>query len=315
MTQMTEAAAATAAIQVRLDREEARGLEAVASVAAAMARKPADRSATAQSLLHAALETRLEELGLPWAPSAEAVADLVAEAEKPDSRLAAFIKRDSVRQTGASALAAVLLVLLWGGYIRNWQWTGFPGNEQLWDWLHLLLLPMVVATIPLWLRHREYISRKRRRLYLTCAAAFGVFVVAGYLVPLNWTGFSGNTLWSWLSLVLLPVAVASVRFMPSAVHWLRHSRRAAVAVLAAAALWALTIVGGYEWHWTWTGYQGNTLWDWLQLLLLPLLVPTLLMPAVVRWVSDSAPGQSSQRSQRYVPKRAVISGSRSAAIR
>jgi len=190
-----------------------------------------------------------------------------------------------VRQGAASALASVVVLLLWGGYIEHWQWTGFPGNEQLWDWLHLLLLPMVVATIPLWLRHREYISPSQRRVYLTGAAAFGILVAAGYLVPLKWTGFPGNTLWNWLGLVLLPLAVASARFLPSAMRWLRNSRRAAAGALAAAVLWVLTIVGGYEWHWTWTGYQGNTLWDWLQLLLLPLLVPTMLIPAVVRWVS------------------------------
>jgi hypothetical protein len=306
--------AAPRALEVELDSGELRGLQAVAAVAAAASGEPADPGGTAQSLLHAALETRLEELGLAWAPSADAVADRVAEARKPDARLVAFAKRDGVRQSAASALAALVVVLLWGGYIRNWQWTGFSGNEQLWDWLRLLLLPMVVATIPLWLRHREYVSRRRRRIYLACTAAFLVFVPVGYLVPLNWTGFPGNTLWNWLGLILLPVALASVRFMPSAVRWLRHSRAATAGAVATALLWVLTIVGGYEWHWTWTGYQGNTLWDWLQLLLLPLLVPTLLMPAVVRWVSDNAePGQVG--NQRYVPKRAVISGRRSAAIR
>jgi hypothetical protein len=39
------------------------------------------------------------------------------------------------------------MLLLWGGYIRGWQWTGFRANEQLWDWLHLLLLPLVMPTI------------------------------------------------------------------------------------------------------------------------------------------------------------------------
>jgi hypothetical protein len=276
----------TSALVVRLGSEELRGVDAVAAVTAAWSGKPADLSDAAQSLLHTALETRLEELGLPWAPSAEMIADRVAEAAKPDGALMAFMKRESVRQGAASALVSVVVVLLlWGGYVEHWQWTGFPGNEQLWDWLHLLLLPMVVATIPLWLRHREYISPRQRRGYLAGAGAFGILVAAGYLIPLKWTGFPGNTLWNWLGLILLPVAVASARFLPSAMRWLRSSRRAAAGVLAAAVLWVLTIVGGYEWHWTWTGYQGNTLWDWLQLLLLPLLVPTMLIPAVVRWVS------------------------------
>ena len=28
-----------------------------------------------------------------------------------------------------------------------------------------------------------------------------------------------------------------------------------------------------------TGYPGNTLWEWLQLLLLPLVIPAILLPA------------------------------------
>ena len=55
--------------------------------------------------------------------------------------------------------------------------------------------------------------------------------------------------------------------------------------------WSLTIVGGYAWRWTWTGYAGNTLWDWLQLLLLPLVVPTILLPAALGWMASSAPAQ------------------------
>ena len=41
---------------------------------------------------------------------------------------------------------------MWGGYTRGWQWTGFGGNNQLWDWLTLLLLPAALGTIPLWIQ-------------------------------------------------------------------------------------------------------------------------------------------------------------------
>ena len=33
------------------------------------------------------------------------------------------------------------------------------------------------------------------------------FVIAGYLIPLNWTGFRGQTLWDWFELLVLPAAV------------------------------------------------------------------------------------------------------------
>jgi hypothetical protein len=46
------------------------------------------------------------------------------------------------------------------------------------------------------------------------------------------------------------------------------------------------ILGGYEWGWNWTGLHGNTLWDWLHLLLLPVAVPVLLRPAIIALASD-----------------------------
>jgi hypothetical protein len=52
--------------------------------------------------------------------------------------------------------------------------------------------------------------------------------------------------------------------------------------------WVVTLIGGYTASWHWTGYQGNTLWDWLQLLLAPLVIATVVVPATVRWVSGDA---------------------------
>jgi hypothetical protein len=292
---LTASAAATVSaaldpLVIDLEPAELRGLYALADVTAAASGKAADLTGTARSLLHDAVQAKLDEIGLKWDPTPASVGKRAAEAAKPDGAIIALMKRDRVRRYGLSALMVALLVLLWGGYVKGWQWTGFAGNDQLWDWLHLLLLPLVVGTVPLWLRHREYVSRPRRWAFLLLAVAFAAFVAVGYLVPLTWTGFAGNTLWSWLSLLLLPVAVTSARFVPSMIRSLRRPHRWGITVVA--AIWCLTIVGGYAWDWVWTGYQGNTLWDWLQLLLLPLIVPTLLMPAAVRWVSDNAPGTS-----------------------
>ena len=58
-----------------------------------------------------------------------------------------------------------------------------------------------------------------------------------------------------------------------------------------------TLIGGYAWRWTWTGYQGNTLWDWLQLLLLPLVFPTILLPALLKWISGNAAERASQEAE------------------
>jgi hypothetical protein len=37
------------------------------------------------------------------------------------------------------------------------------------------------------------------------------------------------------------------------------------------------VIGGYALRWRYTGYPGDTLRDWLQLLLLPLMVPAILL--------------------------------------
>ncbi|MGH2876625.1 MAG: hypothetical protein ACRDNJ_10810 [Solirubrobacteraceae bacterium] len=41
------------------------------------------------------------------------------------------------------------------------------------------------------------------------------------------------------------------------------------------------MVLGYAVPWAWTAFTGNTLWDWLHLLLLPLLLPTVVVPALM----------------------------------
>jgi hypothetical protein len=184
----------------------------------------------------------------------------------------------------AAAGVAALAVLLWGGYVRHWVWTGFGDNDTLWDWLKLVLLPTAVATLPLWLRHRPLIHARGRLAVAAAVTAFAALVVAGYVVPLPWTGFRGNTLWDWLELLVLPVVLVFLGPWTDVAARLRdHPRRHALA-LGAAGFVALAIAG-YTIPMLWTGFPGNTLWDWLQLWLLPLLVPTILGPALLRWIA------------------------------
>jgi hypothetical protein len=184
----------------------------------------------------------------------------------------------------AAAGAIALGVLLWGGYVRHWAWTGFGDNDTLWDWLELALLPTAVATLPLWLRHRPLVHRRGRIGLATAAAIFAVLVLAGYLVPLRWTGFRGNTLWDWLNLVALPIVLVFLGPWTDVAARVRDHPRRHLLALAVAAFVALA-VAGYAIPMLWTGFPGNTLWDWLQLLLLPLLVPTVLGPALLRWIA------------------------------
>ena len=98
-----------------------------------------------------------------------------------------------------------------GGYGEHWRWIGVNGNTAtLWDWLHLVLLPIAALVISLWLRHRPPLTGTRAAAVGLLAGAFVLLVIAGYLVPWAWTGFVGNTLWDWLNLAALPVAVALI---------------------------------------------------------------------------------------------------------
>ena len=54
------------------------------------------------------------------------------------------------------------------------------------------------------------------------------------------------------------------------------------------------MIGGYLLRWSWTGYHGNTLWDWLNLLLAPLVFPTILLPALLKWISGNADRRASE---------------------
>jgi hypothetical protein len=185
--------------------------------------------------------------------------------------------------TVALGLVAALGVLLWGGYRGGWTWTGFSDNDTLWDWLQLLLLPIAVAALPLWLRHGDRIGSRRRRALGAGVGAFAALVAIGYLVPWRWTGFPGNTLWDWLSLVLLPVVVVLAGMWEE----LRHRVGPTHHVTAAALLVAIValIVVGYARPWEWTGFPGNTLWDWIKLLAVPLILPTIVVPAALGWFS------------------------------
>ena len=252
----------------------------------------------ARALMRGALADKLQEIGLPWAPSAEAVKKRAAEAAEPTSGMRALMGNKKVQKYGTAVVAVAALVALWGGYARGWNWTGFQGNGQLWDWLKLLLLPVALGTIPLWIQDRDYISRPRRVAYGVVIVAWTGFVIAGYLIPLKWTGFPDQTLRNWFDLILVPVALTSTtaltssRVRSSKARSLRPYQKGLIVALAVG--WIVTVIGGYLLRWSWTGYSGMALWDWLTLLLVPLVFPTILLPALLKWVSGNAARRASE---------------------
>lgn len=192
-------------------------------------------------------------------------------------RMEAMRKRPG--RAGLIAALVAFIVVLWGGYGHHWRWTGISGRTAtLWDWLHLLLLPVACGVLPVLLTSQGRLRRRHTLLIAIATVALAFVVVAGYVVPWGWTGFVGNRLWDWLELLALPVAVAAIPVMPELrMRW--EFRRSMVAIVGIVVFIGI-VIGGYLGHWSWTGFRGNTLWDWLHLLLLPLLLPTLVVPAL-----------------------------------
>ena len=308
-----------AALALTIEPDEFLGLSALIELgrtadaghldAAAGAITEADIAGQARVLMRSALADKLAAADLSWAPSADAVKEHAAEAAAPACRLHKVADNETVRKDAIYVLVVAGLVALVGGYAGPWKWTGFEANGQVWDWLNLLLLPVVLGTIPLWIQDREYIGTGRRIIYGAFIVAFTGFVIVGYLVPISWTGFSDQKLWNWIDLLVLPAALAitaaltgrGIRYQG---RLLRPYERAVV--IAVVAGWIITVIGGYALQWTWTGYPGNTLWDWLQMLLVPLVFPTILLPFLLGWISGNAAERvATARKAPAVPSAAV----------
>jgi putative effector of murein hydrolase LrgA (UPF0299 family) len=160
-----------------------------------------------------------------------------------------------------SVILLLVLITTIGGYVLDWTWTGFQGNT-LWDWINLFLLPVVLAVTQISFKGYE-------RVWAACIVGMCLIlvitVIGGYVLHWTWTGFQGNTLWNWLELLLLPIALSIAQPL-----FKTYPRTGCVVAISAAVLLLVTLFGGYVLDWTWTGFQGNTLWSWLTLLLLPI---------------------------------------------
>ena len=148
-----------------------------------------------------------------------------------------------------------------------------------------------------------------RIVYGAFIVAFTGFAIAGYLVPISWTGFSDQRLWNWIELLVLPAALAIAAALTG--RRIRYQGRLLRPyeqgmVIALAAGWIVTVIGGYALRWTWTGYSGNTLWDWLQMLLVPLVFPTILLPFLLKWVSGNAAKRAAMAHEAPVVPSAVV---------
>jgi hypothetical protein len=109
------------------------------------------------------------------------------------------------------AVAVVTFVaLLMGGYGLNWTWTGFSSNDHLWDWLQLLVYPVVLGALSIWLSTRHRWTVQWGALLIALLVAFIIVVIGGYALDWTWTGFQGNSLWDWWKLLLIPFVLPAV---------------------------------------------------------------------------------------------------------
>jgi uncharacterized membrane protein len=296
------AEAGGAAVSVALSEDELLGVQLLAKLEGIEASDEAAFGDMLRFTMHRGIVERVTSAGMHWPPTAEAFA-LAESVHAPAEREAQAaddvpaVSRTARVQAAVLGIALVAIVVGFiGGYAFNWSWTGFNSSNQVWDWLNLLLLPVALATFPLWLAFSKYMSDARRRALGAGVLVFAAFVVAGYLAPLGWSGFRGQTLWDWMTLILLPVAVLTVKVWPSSGRDVKAFHIAAVMLIAVGLV--VTVVGGYEGHWAWTGYPGNTLWDWLQLALAPVAVTTVIIPTLTNFASGRAGSRADEESER-----------------
>jgi hypothetical protein len=114
---------------------------------------------------------------------------------------------------GAPLVAAIVIIVV-GGYGLHWTWTGYRTGDKgppltLWDWLSASLFPLTLALMPAWLGSRAAHRRTWVGAMLVLTGVLLVLLVGGYGRGWRWTGFTGNTLWDWVKLFLVPFLLPS----------------------------------------------------------------------------------------------------------
>jgi hypothetical protein len=125
-----------------------------------------------------------------------------------------------------------------------------------------------------------------KRALVAVIVIFIALEIGTYAFNWTWTGFKANaTVWDWLKLLLIPIALAAVPIWFTAEEgqqriWLAQLKWV---FLATIVVLGILFIGSYAFNWTWTGFKANgSLWDWLNLLLVPLIVAVLPIWYIIR---------------------------------
>ena len=97
----------------------------------------------------------------------------------------------------------------------------------------------------------------RRGLAAGAVVLVALVLWGGYSHRWPWTGINGHTatLWDWLKLLLLPMAVAVLPIWAS--RDARLDRRVKAGALAAVGLFGFVVLAGYLVPWRWTGLSAT----------------------------------------------------------
>ncbi len=150
---------------------------------------------------------------------------------------------------------------------------------------------------------KPLIGRKLRwwtwkRVLLVSIVILVILEIGTYAFNWTWTGFKdNNTLWDWLQLLLLPIALAAVPIWFMAEEnqqriWLAQMRWM---LLIVVVVLAVLFIGTFAYGWLWTGFRDHgRVWDWLGLLLVPIIVAVLPIWYSIRMSKQSSHSSSEQ---------------------
>lgn len=137
-----------------------------------------------------------------------------------------------------------------------------------------------------------------KRVLLVSIVILVFLEIGTYAFNWTWTGFKdNNTLWDWLQLLLLPIALAAVPIWFMAEEnqqrlWLSQMRWV---LLGVVVVLAVLFIGTYAYGWQWTGFRDHgRVWDWLGLLLVPVIVAVLPIWYSIRMSQQRSRARSEQ---------------------
>jgi len=144
-----------------------------------------------------------------------------------------------------------------------------------------------------------------KRVLVVSLVIIVILEIGTYAFNWTWTGFKDNdTVWDYMQLLLLPIALAIVPiwFMAEEAQrrvWLSQLK---LVIVVPVVLLVILFIGTYAFNWTWTGFKDHgRVWDWLSLLLVPVIVAVLPIWYSTRQGSSSNGTGEQQPAQQFSP--------------